>query len=786
MKLSLDWIGDFVEFTDNSPQTIADKISVHTAEVDEVEQQGAALEKCCIGKVLTVEKHLNADKLSLCEVETDQGTKRVVCGGTNLREGMHVAFAHIGARVKWHGKEVMTLTKTKIRGETSEGMICAAEELGLESLFPECTGKSIIDLDGERKKLEVKHKNSVGMSLREFFNLTDTILHVDNHAITHRPDLFSHTGFARECIAIGMAKWKKEPLYNLPKLPKSKLPFTIHVEDSHTVPRYLGCTLHIENAPATPDWMKKRLEATGWRSHGLAIDITNYVTMEVGMPLHSFDLADIKGNIQIRGAAKGESIRTLDDIERPLPEGAIVMSDNHGIFDLLGIMGGLRSSTKESTTDIFLHAAVVDRKAIRRTILATGHRTDAATVYEKGIPHITAEQGFARALELFLVCAPKTKITSELHSWGENGTAPAIPLSPDRVHSLLGIEVPQKTIDSTLESLGCTVKKNTVSPPLWRPDLRTEPDLIEEIGRIVGYSTIPPQSPVAPCSLPKSDHRTRALRARLKECGYTELLPSSILGPKLLTQCKMDPKQAPELANAFGEDESLLQPSTLPQLLVHAQKYAPLSKRAYAVFTVGHVFTEKHAEHEECGLLFSSTVEGDVKEHALLQLKQHLLHTHKTLEILPSTDIPACAHSGQCADLTTGDTLLGHLFLVHPHITRTFDLPENTAAAYFHVNALLAEDTIQKTVKPLPVYPAITYDETVTRTHTDSVQKLLQNITKQSSLLQHIDITNLYEGKPLKKGQYNLTLRFTYRAEDRTLREEDVKKEHAKVMKLLS
>jgi phenylalanyl-tRNA synthetase beta chain len=313
--------------------------------------QGSLLNKCCVGKVLRIEKHPNADRLSVCDVQTDNGVKKVVCGGTNLRTGMRVAFAHTGATVRWHGTDMVTLEKTKIRGVESEGMICAAEELDLASRFPSKPE------DGERAIIDMGDSDEgVGVSLAEYLRLGDTVLHIDNHAITHRADLFSHYGFAREFVALGLGKWKKTKVesgklkveskkktstFNSQlstfNFPKKDLPFQCLVDDKTLVPRYTACLLEIDNIGETPDWMKKKLEATGWRSINLPIDITNYVATELGMPLHSFDADDIQGDMHIRGAKQGEKIVTLDTVDRVLPEGAIVMNDDIGIFDLFGI-----------------------------------------------------------------------------------------------------------------------------------------------------------------------------------------------------------------------------------------------------------------------------------------------------------------------------------------------------------------------------------------------------------------------------------------------------------------
>ncbi|MBI2117989.1 hypothetical protein HYT95_03760, partial [Candidatus Peregrinibacteria bacterium] len=217
-----------------------------SAEVERIEEHGELLHQCCIGKIIAVKKHPKADRLFLCEVETDRGKKRVVCGGSNLRTGMFVSFAHAGAHVRWHGKELVSIEKTKIRGEESEGMICAASELGLEHLFTPALSDGpspILDLS----ELRIKNQElRIGQNLRDALGFTDVIFHIDNHAITHRPDLFSHIGFARECVAIGLAKWKERPKDKPIAFPKAPLPFVIHNDCRTFVPRYSACLLSID------------------------------------------------------------------------------------------------------------------------------------------------------------------------------------------------------------------------------------------------------------------------------------------------------------------------------------------------------------------------------------------------------------------------------------------------------------------------------------------------------------------------------------------------------------
>ncbi len=783
MKISLEWLGEYVALTTQDTEEIARRVTAHVAEVDEVEEQGKWLKHCCIGKVLTVEQHPNADRLKLCDVETDKGTKRVVCGGSNLREGMRVLFAHTGATVQWHGEETVTLEKTKIRGEVSEGMICAAEEVGLVEQFPSDDEKGILDFgDGD---------DGVGEDARTYLGLNGAVLHIDNHAITHRPDLFSHIGFAREFVAIGLAEWKNGmPEFPLPSSPEKNPPITMENKKPELMPRYCACVLEIDGLGETPDWMKQRLAATGWRSVNLPVDITNYVTMEIGLPLHSFDLDDLEGTVRLRESKAGETIMTLDNEERKLPDGALILEDEKGIFDLLGIMGGLRSSTKESTRRIYLHGASLDPVAVRRGIIGTGHRTEAATVYEKTVPPITTEQGFARALQLFLDLVPGARLSSAIENQGENGTPPEIPLSLERVNSVLGTELSAADVHTALSALGFSVEGKEdmmVRPPLWRlKDCTGSHDLIEEVGRIVGYDSIESVMPQTDMRLPARDHRSQRLRRSLKESGLYELVPLSLVGPDLLKKTGYDPEVALAIENALGEELSLMQPSHLPRLLDHAaSSLRQTTGGLLGTFTIGRVFPGDD-EHRSLGVLLTAKEHGSLKDdpfvHASERLRTALQAAGYVCTLEPLKNVPPQAHPGRAAEIVVDGTIVGSLFEVHPAVRVQFELPARASAVLLNLDVLFALPATTTVAEGLAQFPAVRYDETLTRRQDQSTATLLATAQSASDLLESVAVVDLYAGKPLEGSQYNLTLRFTYRSSEGTLTDEQAKEAHGKVM----
>ncbi len=801
MKISLNWLSDFADLTVTDPEEAARRITAGVAEVDDLEIQGAYLNKCCVGKVTNLGRHPNADRLSVCDIVTDDGIKHVVCGGTNLREGMKVAFARVGAKVRDHDGGTFELTRAKIRGEDSSGMICAAEELDLVDLFkpkPEQGARPIIDLgDGDE---------GVGESLKDYLGLKDIVLHIDNHAITHRADLFSHVGFAREFVALGLAKWKKL------KAPKIKygtkpLPFRCIIDQKELVPRYCAVALEIGSLGETPRWMRDRLAATGWRSLNLPIDITNYVMMEQGMPLHAFDADDIKGDIHVRTAADKEKIRTLDNKEFALPKGAVVISDDAGIFDLLGIMGGLRSSTKDSTRRIYLHAPIPDPSSIRRTVIATGQRTDAATTYEKGVPREAALRGLERAVELFLELVPGAKVVSKLEEAGAEDKTRDIELLLSKAERVLGMTIDPRKATEALEVLGFTVKKTAgkqptlkvTVPPHRLGDMRIPEDLVEEIGRVFGYDSIPTTMPSAVLKPAVREERTHLLRDALKLLGYTELVPLALTSKASLKRAGFDPEQAVAIKNPLSEEWGVLHTSTVPSLLEHAQRNILNAGDRLKTFHLASVFTKNKPEHLELSLLIADLRAGDqaIKEEPLLLLKRDISDALAPLGLeidVSASKGGAAAHPGRSAELfvhvarkgseaSAPSTRIGSVYEVHPAISKAFDIRGRAAVVTLDVTSLLALPRKALVAKGVPAFPAVMYDVTHTLSHREQAGPMIRNLRDADPLLESLEVVDLYSGKPHPAGEYSLTLRFTYRAPDRTLTEDEAKKAHDKILK---
>lgn len=783
MKISLDWLSDFIEITEKDHEKIKDIITERSAEVETLESQGDHLENIVVGKLTKLSKHPNADKLSLTKVFDGQQEWQVVCGGSNLKEGMTVALAKIGAVVKWGGGEVMEMKKTKIRGEESNGMICASEEIGLSDMFPKTQEKEIVDLS---------HLNlTPGTSLANALELNDVVLDVDNHAITNRPDLFSQGGFAREFVANGLGKLRSARSYE-PPTNGSKPPIAVTIEDSTLCPRYRAVYMTGLEVKESPEWMKKRLVACGINPISNLVDITNYVMLELGMPLHAFDADQLKGEKWvIRQSKKGEKLSTLDGQTHELMEDVIVIDDGHELVDLCGIMGGLASMINAKTQKIWLHAPVFHPGLVRRAARGLGHISDASTVYEKGVDPMLSEVGLNRAIELILELCPEARVASEVVDIFPNPPEKrVINLRSETLQKLLGESIPAKTVEKILTDLGFGIKTSKagfeVSIPSFRlGDVHREADLVEEVGRIYGYNNLPYQDPILPLKpvpVNFNRRRERQLKNELTRYGFDEIYTFAFLGPKLLEKSGVPvTKDMIEVMNPISSDLSLMRTSLLPRMLetvAENQRY----QQQFRLFELSRVYLRENDEkHNEPSRLVMTTFGENFRElQGAVEQMGYGVHP-------PRVDLKPYMHPGRVADLRLRGKTLGNLYQLHPSVAKAFDLKKDVVVAEIDVQ-LLHELNIDAKVKykAIPRFPSVQLDVSVlvpAKSLSGDYQSAMEKTDKK--LIQSVDLIDEYVGDKIPEGKRALTYSITYQAADRTLRDEEVNAVHQQVLKKL-
>ncbi len=726
---------------------------------------GKAIENVVIGEVVELSKHPNADKLSLTKVDVGGETPlEIVCGGSNLKLHAKVPVALVGANL-W-GK--IAIKAAEIRGIASHGMICSTEELGI--------GPS------ENKEIYLLPDDApIG---QEFFSYVfggNAVLEVENTTITNRPDLFSHVGFSREFNACGISNPKEGKYPSVETTCREPLPMEITIRKPEEIcPRYMAVhIIGVDGKRKSPEWMAKRLESCGIRPLGALIDITNYAMLDRGIPLHAFD-ADLVGkDWTMRTARKGEKMTTLDEIERELPEGTIILEDErNGIFDLCGIMGGLNSGIREETKSIILHAPIYDPIKIRRSSLALAHRTEASVIYEKGIPPKTAEEGFYRAIELLLEVFPEAKIASkilDLRHYDEKQRM--IEFDPALVRRIAGMDISKGEMKHILEDLGfflVEMKEGNfdVNVPAWRnKDISIPEDIAEEIVRIYGLNRIAEIAPeVKPYMFSPAPQRKleKEIARILVKNGFYEIVTLAFSGESLLKRCGFtDLKSYVHVANPISEDLAIMRPSLSPRLLETAEKNRRFTK-TFRLFECGNVFRlEENRKVEEFRITSLLAGDGLIEAKAIADEIIEEKGWHARLEEWKPN--VAFAHPGRSAVYRVGKAGEIKIFEVHPKTIKEFDLPSPSTIICMTIPPLAEVPVKAKKILALPKFQEIPFDFSILCPRKQKIAEITKDLEKLDERIASFSVMEVWEGKGVPEGQKSVTLSFEFRAPDRTL-----------------
>ncbi len=563
MRVSITWLNRLLGTSSLgvAAAELQARLSLRVAEVEgELETSGAALSGVVVGRVLSCQPHPGADKLRLTTVDIGSGRALpIVCGAPNVAAGQTVAVATIGACVSVAGRDgarsTITIKRVELRGEASEGMICAQDELGLGSAHD---GIMVLD-PGLRP----------GMPLREALQLGDTVLVIENHAITHRPDLWGQLGWAREVAAMLGLPRPAEPDLLLPGADGAS-PWAVEIADDGCT-AYAGAVVEgVSNHPSPP-WLQALLESAGVRPLGLVVDITNLVMLELGEPMHAFDRSAISGTrITVRGARDGETLTTLDGRALALAAGDLVIADAGQALALAGVMGGAASMVGAATTTVVLEAAVFRPERIRRTRKRTGLATDSSARFEKGLYPELAPAALNRALALLAELCPASRVASRFAAGRFAGDERRIRFSSDQLTRITGLELPWAAQQELLGRLGFAIRGDEVAVPWWRrKDVTVAADLVEEVARSHGYQHIQGETPRLPAGAPMAnplralEHRCRRLMSAL---GWDEVATYAFTSQQWVDELALAVIPV-RLAHPLSSEQNVMRPSLAPNLL---------------------------------------------------------------------------------------------------------------------------------------------------------------------------------------------------------------------------
>jgi len=794
MFVPIDWLSKFVTIPKGvSPEDLAKTLTIKTAEVEGVKRGNELLDGVLVGLVKELKPHPNADKLRIATVSLgEKGEKTVVCGGQNLKEGMLVAVASPGCKVVWHGQgEPVVLEKVKIRGVESDGMICASEELGLKKPVSEGP-EDILDLSSI--------KPNPGEELAEILGLKSAVLEFDNKSLTHRPDLWGIYGIAREISAI--YKTPLKPLNPTPKIPQKGDKEKVEITAKELCPRY--CAIIIKNVKiqSSPDWMKKLLNAAGHTCYNNIVDVTNYISQELGQPLHAFDKRLIKKGIVVRTANKGEKITTLDGETRNLTEEMLLIADHEKPIAIAGVMGGEHSSIGNDTTEIVIESATFNGANVRRTSTKLGLRTEAVQRFEKELDPALALTAIKKAAELILEVSPGAVIAGPITDIGKFDKKPRkISLKLDRINSKIGVQIKKEEVKKILTSLGFSVSPSlVVTVPSFRAqkDVATEDDIVEEIARIHGYEEIPALLPSLPTKLPL-ENEERKVKHNLRKLltlglGFDEIMTYSFYSKKDFSDCGLAEKNHVQIENYLSEDQTHMRISLIPNLLKKAyvnSKYLD----EFKIFEIGRTYknTKDYFPLEEkwiTGIVATKDKKQGGKpffeaKGAIEEILKHL--KLPAFKLIKDIDIPYANPAKSATLLTYKGETLGRIFVIHPLIAKKFDLEKFYTAAFELNFSLLMK--LEKKVpkhKELPKFPPIIIDVSVVV----DKNKILADVEKEISfadkqLIHEIEFFDLYEGENIGKDKKSLTFKVTLQAEDRTLNDKEMAEVQKKIFENL-
>ena len=803
MKISLDWISDFIELPKLPADEIGRKITSHTAEVEGAEDLAKAYGKMVLGEVKSLKKHPGADRLNL--VETDIGEKatvQIVCGGQNLFEGMKVAVALPGAWVKWHGEgDPVELSETKIRGEASFGMICAGEEIGLATDNPEGAKEvRICDLTQEAGV----HKP--GTPLATVLGKEGAVLEIDNKSLTHRPDLWGHYGMAREFSAVfGKPLKALDEFISIPK-PEGSAQVKVDIEDNALCPRFSSAIMTGIKIEESPAWMKARILSAGMNPHNNIVDITNYVMLELGQPMHAYDRSVVGDELKVRYAKKGETLLTLEGTEHPLvAEDPLICDGKNTPIGLAGVKGGMHSGIQDSTSEIVLECANFDPIAVRKCAMRQALRTDASQRFEKNLDPTLTETALQRAIHLILELCPDAKLAGPIETVGAwKAKKLEIDLDPARVSSKIGVDISQEEIAKILTSLDFIVNKNgtklKVEIPSHRAtrDVSIEEDLVEEVARIYGYDKIPALLPNQPLELPRENiermlkHEARRIFAL--GLGFTEVMTYSFYGKDRIEKCGLTEEGHLKVTNPLSQDQTHMRTSLTPNLLAVIAGNAR-EKESIRIFEFGHTYkdTGKFMPLEEkrvTGVVAGKTTSKDDMFYMAKGALQTFLKTFRTgnVQLKPSEKVLPYAHPKKSVDVWYRGKNIGVLFSVHPATLKAFDIPLETAVFSINFSVLMQSGQELSRFTPLAKFPSTHFDVSVLVDERRTVEEISEVISSadKENWIQEIKLFDTYKGKNIPEGKKSLSFQVTLRHAERTLVESEFQSAQSAVFDALT
>lgn len=784
MRVSFNWLKEYVDVP-VTPEELAEKMTMSGVAVENIEYPGQGIDKIVTARIEKILPHPDADKLVICQINVGAETLQVVTGAPNVREGQIVILALVGATLPG-GK----ITKAKLRGVESFGMLCSAQELGLDPKnFP---------ADQQEGILEFPADTPVGLDAKEFLGLDDVILELE--LTPNRSDCLSMLGVAWEVAAVLGTELK------LPEIKVNEMAeniegqVTVAIDNPDLCGRYVGRLVRDVRIGPSPQWMQRKLRAAGIRPISNIVDVTNYVLMELGQPLHAFDYDKLTDHaIIVRRAQQGEKMYSLDNVERELTSEMLVIADPAGAVAIAGVMGGLDTEITGETTSVLIESAFFNPASIHRTSKKLALRSEASVRFEKGVDINGCLLAANRACQLIAEMGAGQVVKGAVDNFPMPRENPVIRLRPGRAALIIGADIQKQEINSIMTRLGFAVTADgddlVVEVPTRRGDISLEIDLIEEVARLYGYNNIPTTLPEGAST---QGRKTMAQTVTdqvvdvMVSCGLYEIVTLSFMNPRVFDLLNLPAEHrlrtAVTVQNPLSEEQRVLRTTLLPGMLDIMSRNVSRKNKDLAFFEVGRMFTpvaEEKLPRETLALVVGvmgktagswATKPQEMDFYYLKGILEALFDSLNITDysLAPEKDHPSF-HPGRTARIELAGQPVGVIGELHPGVIENYRLPERVCMLQLNL-----EETIQasggfKKCSPLPKYPAVERDLAVVVSHdvlASDINRVIKN--QGGSLLENVSLFDVYQGQQIREGFKSLAFSLRFQAIDRTLTDEEV------------
>ncbi len=788
MNLSMKWLSDYVTL-DTTVKDFCAAMTMSGSKVEVATEEGSEIKNVVVGKLLSVVPHENSDHLVVCQVDVGQEQPiQIVTGAPNVKAGDIVPVALCGAELP----NGVKIKKGKLRGVESNGMLCSLGELGLTVHdFPYAIADGIF---------LIQEDCQIGQDIHEAIGLNDTS--VEFEITSNRPDCLSVTGLAREAAATYHVplNLKKPTFQGIDGNIQDAL--QVEIQNKEKCPRYAaGIVKNVKIAPS-PRWMRERLRASGVRPINNLVDITNYVMLEYGQPMHAFDLRYVKdGKIVVRNAAEGETITTLDGVTRTLSPEMLVIADAEKPIAVAGVMGGEYSGIMEDTNTVVFESAYFEPVQVRRTAKKLGMRTDASARYEKGLDPEGCLRTLERAFELVELLGAGEPVRTHIDLDYNEKQRNRIPFDPAWINKFLGTDISREEMCDTMKMLEIEVNGDTCISPSFRIDLERPADIAEEVARIYGYNNIPSTviKGVANASLTPKQKFRRTLENATVAVGCYGILTYSFISPKYFDKIALPAdsslRKTVVISNPLGEDTSVMRTTTLPSMLETLSLNYKNRNAAVALYEIGKEYlpTAPDKLPEEPDRLTIGMYGDDADFFTLKGMVETILETaglHDCTYKACGTDTPfgeTCAlHPGRSAVIYAGETPIGYLGEVHPTVQKNYDIGTRTYVAKLLIDEMQPLAQTEITYQPLPKFPAITRDLSLVCADEIPVGDLQAAMKKAvGNILEQITLFDVYKGEQIAAGMKSVSFSIRMRSHEGTLTDEQADAAMKRVLKAL-